>query len=118
MNNSDVNLNSNLGEVVSDSSFLSSQLHDFSNNLNIGHLNCRSFKLDNNSHKIHEIRSILEGVNLDVVGISETWLKPDVSTKAIDISGYVCHRNDRPFMRGGGVAMYVSCSIAHKVVCV
>lgn len=102
--------------VFSDNRFLSSQLCNFSENLNIGHFNCQSFLLNRSSTKLNEIRSILQGNYLDVVGVSESWIKPYVSNDVIDMPGYVCHRSDRPEGRGGGVVLYVSSNITHKVV--
>lgn len=102
--------------VYSNNNFISSQLGNFQENLNFGHFNCQSFKLNCNSSKISEIRNILVGGYLSVIGVSETWLKPHISTRAVDVSGYSCHRNDRPNIRGGGVAIYVSKKIRHRIV--
>lgn len=42
----------------------------------------------------------------DIIGLSETWLKEELSDDALAIPGYNLSRNDR-WGRGGGVAFYV-----------
>src|SRR2546425_11880170 len=46
----------------------------------------------------------------DIVGITETWLYPEISDSEMSIDGYFLLRNDRNDAekhRGGGVALYV-----------
>jgi len=52
--------------------------------------------------------------DLDVVGISETWLSDRISDNEISIQGYTLFRKDRNSTnksKGGGVALYV------KIIC-
>lgn len=106
----------NLGNITCDNSFFRSSLCAYSDNLSVGHFNCRSFNLSERSSKINEIRNVVVDSLLSVVGVSETWLKPSIPSSRFEISGYSCCRNDRPCVRGGGVALFVSKSIKYKVV--
>ena len=54
----------------------------------------------------NEFSNLIQELDLDLVGISETWLSNDVSSDAIAIPGYSIFRSDRAG-RGGGVALYV-----------
>ena len=77
-------LENNLGPT-SNNSELKNMLHNIPNFLNIGHVNCQSIKSSNNSFSIEELKSVLDGNYLDIIGISETWLKPFVSDNAISM---------------------------------
>lgn len=75
------------------------------NYFNIAHFNAQSLKPDSRADKFEEIKDILGGGFLDAVCISETWLKSYRSNVSIAIDGYKVFRNDRPSVRGGGVAI-------------
>lgn len=111
-----MSFNDNIGPVVSSNSLLKTALYQFGNQFNVGHLNCQSIRPSLNSVKFDELKSILCNSLLDVVGISETWLKSDVSSLAVAIPGYKLCRNDRSRVRGGGVGIYVSSKLKHKIV--
>ncbi|KAI5755890.1 hypothetical protein M8J77_020447 [Diaphorina citri] len=64
----------------------------------------------------NEIRTIVEDVDLHVILISESWLKPSLSDNIVRIPGYVLLRHDREGRRGGGVAAYVRDDFPHKIV--
>lgn len=106
----------NLGPVIGDNSFLKTHFGNLKRNLNIGHINCTSFNLKPGSSKFSEIKNLLVDGVLNVFAVTETWLKETVSNGVVDIPGYVCLRNDRPFMRGGGVALYISTGIEYEIV--
>lgn len=108
--------NDNIGPVVSNNSVLKTVLRPCEAQFNVGHWNCQSIKPSVNSVKFDELKSILCDSLLDVVGISETWLKSDVSSQAVEIPGYKFCRNDRSRVRGGGVGIYVSTGIKHRIV--
>ena len=62
--------------------------------------------------KIDQIRLLVEGSNIDIFTISETWLKQHLSTLLVRIDGYQSFRQDRksrlkPGKRGGGLITYV-----------
>ena len=50
---------------------------------------------------LHEVQSI------DLFGVSESHLKPEISNAELRIPGYELHRLDRKNGPGGGVAVYV-----------
>ena len=60
--------------------------------------------------QIDQIRLMLSGLNLDIVTLSETWLKPYLDTKVVDLDNYTSFRLDRgnnKSKRGGGLITYV-----------
>ena len=79
------------------------------------HLNIRSLV-----KKIDQIRLLTEGTNLDVLTISETWLKPHLGTPLVELTGYQTFRQDRCIKgkakkKGGGLISYVN--IKHASSC-
>ena len=46
-------------------------------------------------------------LNVDVIGVTETWLTSDISDSEIQLAGYEMFRKDRDNARGGGVLLYV-----------
>ena len=77
----------------------------------IVHLNIRSLP-----KKIDQLRSILQGSNIDIITISETWLHSQVDSHLIHILGYTTYRQDRVTLgqgkcRGGGLITYVKDSL-------
>lgn len=104
------------GRVASDNTFLKNDLHARQAKLNIGHFNGQSINALERPEKLDEIKSILSGGFLDVVGVSETWLKPSTNDGIVGISGYKLIRNDRVNRRGGGVACYVSTKLKAKII--
>ncbi|VDI55735.1 Hypothetical predicted protein [Mytilus galloprovincialis] len=86
-----------------------------SGDLSVCHLNARSLYsfdtvLKSNRTKLDEIEFVLcNELQYDVICISETWLKPDISFEDIKIDNYNTYRRDRADGFGyGGVAIYVS----------
>nr|CAH7738136.1 unnamed protein product [Callosobruchus chinensis] len=57
----------------------------------------------------------LESQDLDIVGVSETWLNSDVPTNLLNVKNYTFLRKDR-VGRGGGVGMYISNNLEFSVV--
>ena len=71
------------------------------------HLNVRSLL-----KKMDQIRLITEGSGIDVLTLSESWLKPHLNTKLVRLKGYHEFRQDRNLKtnkskRGGGLITYV-----------
>jgi len=57
---------------------------------------------------VDELSVVLTNNDIDICGVVETWLKPNIPTESLDIDGYVLHRRDRSDGREcGGVAAYV-----------
>ncbi|XP_075148893.1 uncharacterized protein LOC142222565 [Haematobia irritans] len=106
----------NIGRVIHDNQFLRAELNNFSSSFNVMHFNSQSMTINPSSCKLHEIKNIVENSLLDILGISETWLKPSIPTKAINFAGFSVCRSDRPDRRGGGVALLVSRKLKYKIV--
>ena len=70
--------------------------------IKIAHLNIRSLK-----NKKADLELFLRNNPYDFLGISETWLNPDISNDMIAIDGYKFERLDRNSL-GGGVGCYVN----------
>lgn len=107
----------NLGPVCSNNSVLRNSLLNFRRELKIGHYNIQSFNISSSTFKLNEIRNILEENILDIVGLSETWLKPEILSETVNIPGYNICRSDRPRpTRAGGVALLISKNIKYKII--
>lgn len=78
--------------------------------LKIAHVNAQSI----GAH-IDEFRHIFDSKRCDVVLVSETWLKPFVASRGVDLFGYTLLRNDRLHKNGGGVAAYVRKELKPKI---
>ena len=44
----------------------------------------------------------------DIIGITETWTRPDMGDAEFTLPGCIMFRNDRKLRRAGGVIMYIS----------
>jgi Reverse transcriptase (RNA-dependent DNA polymerase)/Endonuclease-reverse transcriptase len=64
-------------------------------------------------NKIGELESAIGEYNIDIVLISETFLKPHVR---INLPNFSCYREDREIKHGGGVAILIKSSIKHSRV--
>ena len=61
-------------------------------------------------NKLDELELYIKDENLDIVGVTETWLTEEILTSEVSIDGYTLVRRDRKDLiklRGGGVAIYV-----------
>ncbi|KAI8115879.1 hypothetical protein CVS40_11978 [Lucilia cuprina] len=110
--------NLNLGPIVGNGRSAKIHLGNLESGLKIGHCNCQSIKPAPYSTKYDEFRDLIQGTSFDIVGVSETWLKPEVPNGAVAIDGYTFCRNDRPRDDGGagGVGLYISKSIVYRKV--
>lgn len=61
------------------------------------HLNIRSIKLNSD-----QVRHLLTDSNIDLLCLSETWLKETSPSAIISIPGYKMFRKDRQGSKGGG----------------
>lgn len=107
-------MDSRQGVAASDNSILVKNLQSKSDLLKVGHFNAQSLNPANS--KFEEIKLILKDSLLDVVGVSETWLKSYITNKSVEVPGYKIIRHDRPAIRGGGVAFYVSKKLKTRVI--
>ena len=78
------------------------------NPFTICHINARSLCPSDRSKRLDEIESILAvKEKIDIICISETWLKPNISDDQLSIQNYQIFRKDRELpVMGGGVAIY------------
>ena len=86
--------------------------------LNLCHINIQSLYLVsekiNPSRKINEIESlIMHDLEMDLVCLSETWLKPHIIDSDVKIEGYDIERKDRIGVGSGGVGMYITNSLPY-----
>ena len=58
--------------------------------------------------KIDELRRRTDKGEYDIIGITETWGRPDISDAELAIEGYNMFRMDRQEGIGGGVLLYVN----------
>ena len=76
------------------------------NFLSLGHINARSLNIED---KFDEISLFITSKEIDLFGISETWLNNNSLTDNTCIPGYhPLFRKDRQNSRGGGVALFAS----------
>lgn len=111
-----MSFNDNVGALINSNNHLKNILLPFKSEFKIAHLNCQSIRPSASSSKFDELKMLLDNSFFDVFAISETWLKPYVSTRSLAIPGYSFCRNDRLGARGGGVGVFVSNVLKFKVV--
>jgi hypothetical protein len=82
-------------------------------NLKIAHLNIRSLNAPN---KFGEVASAILNHKFYIFALSETWLNDSISNDLLSIPGYcpLIRLNRSDGRRSGGVAVYVTTSIAVK----
>jgi len=67
-----------------------------------------------NNNKLEELTKRLQEGNVDILGITESWMKVDIDSAEVNIPGYVLYRKDRNYediTNGGGVLLYVKNSL-------
>ena len=73
----------------------------------MAHLNVRSIV-----KKIDQLRILLQDSNIDVLTISETWMRSYMETQLVELQGFKSYRLDRGHgnrrKRGGGLITYVN----------
>lgn len=79
--------------------------------LKVGHFNARSI-----FHKMDQVSEIFKGTDFHVIAVTETWLKPHQSDRAVVIDDYDLFRNDRK-THGGGVMCYIKKGFKTRVIC-
>ena len=80
--------------------------------LNICHVN-----LNNLSNKLNFVNTLLTEHNVDILGISESWLNNTILDSFIDISNYDLIRADSPSgIRKHGIAVYVKIELKYVIL--
>ena len=75
--------------------------------------------LNSLTNKLNYVKNLLQSQNIDVLGISETWLVSEVSDSFISIPGYNLIRADSPSgIRKHGVALYIKVNIQFDFISV
>lgn len=77
---------------------------------NVSHLNVRSLI----PHFV-DFRNYVLDTDCDVVGVTETWLNPEIDINLIHLEDYKFIRLDRP-TRGGGVGMYIKEKFKYELI--
>ena len=72
-------------------------------------------------NKIDELNSSISAITkinkpIDIIVITESWLRQDVSNTMASIANYSIVRNDRISRKGGGVAMYLRSGISYELM--
>ena len=84
----------------------------FSSRFNVGHVNINSL-----TNKISEVRSLLISNNVDLLGISESWLTCDIPDSLVSIGNYNIIRNDTPGnIKKHGVEVYIKSISKFEIV--
>ena len=53
-----------------------------------------------------ELSRMADDTQTDIIGITETWTKPNMGDAEFGLAGYKMFRKDRLVKRGGGVMLY------------
>lgn len=80
-------------------------------NFNFLHINPGSL-----SNHLDELRGLINGTDLHVIAVSETWFKPKHNDNLLAIHGFNLLRHDRKNKRGGGVALYIKKDLSHRII--
>ena len=67
----------------------------------------------NNIHNFLELESFLHSINVQpsILAITETWLKENQTGPHTNLCNYTFVSNSRSQSRGGGVGLYINCSL-------
>jgi len=80
----------------------------------ICHFNVRSLVANN---RLNELSIFVSSNNVDVLCLSETWLKPSILSSTLSLPGFQPPlRRDRIGGRGGGVAIYLRDGLSSKTL--
>ena len=86
------------------------KLNQYRQHLSVAHLNTQSI-----SSTFPQFEAMLNIHQLDIITLSETWLKDNVNLlNAVDIPGYNKSFRNRDRVKGGGVGYYVKTDIKVK----
>jgi hypothetical protein len=66
--------------------------------------------------KIDELKRIVDGLQLQIFGVSETFFETTHSASSVSIPGFNLFRNDRLRKRRGGVALYAAKNLTSKCI--
>jgi len=89
--------------------------HNFKNKLKIAHINVQSIMANS---KIEELNVICNDTKLDIICLSETWLKKVIRNNVFKLflSDYQIIRKDRKIKRGGGLLILIKKNIKFEIL--
>lgn len=90
---------------------LEAQFSDVPKNFNVIHINAQSIP----AH-FPDMLASFDNKNIHAILVSESWLKPCLSSVLYPLPGFRLIRNDRTNAPGGGVAIYLRAHIPFSVV--
>ncbi|KAG5885083.1 hypothetical protein JTB14_026227 [Gonioctena quinquepunctata] len=65
---------------------------------------------------LNDLHLVIKEKKYDVIGLTETWLHPEIPDRALDIEGYRFIRSDHLVRRGGGTGVYIKNNLVYKVI--
>lgn len=83
----------------------------YSNNFNVVHINAQSIP----AH-YSDLSSTFLSNDIDAILVSESFLKPSLSSLQFSLPGFILIRNDRTGKGGGGVAIYLRSNIPYTIL--
>ena len=104
------NSNSGIVNKIRDPSCNSSRSSETVKIVTKNKLSCTYFNARSIVNKIDELELYIKEEELDIIGITETWLTEEIVTSEICPEGYTLYRKDRKDSvktTGGGVALFV-----------
>lgn len=107
-----------MGSYKAVNTFVQNSTIDYDQSLCCLHINASSL-----FPKVTHVRSLLHNTNIDIMGVSETWLNAEHTNLMVAVDNYTIVRNDRnringrnKSMKGGGVLLYVKSHIKYKII--
>ena len=79
--------------------------------VSVSHIKIGVLSVKRLQHKIHNLWTEIARHDLMVICLCETWLDETVSDGEVAIPGYRLFRRDRKEKLGGGVCIFVHCSL-------
>ena len=107
----DIPLDNRLDNMNTPIQQLNNDLQNNQNWVRVAHINARSVP----GH-LPEISRIVSETNLDILGISETFIKNDTSEHKYNIENYKLYTENRTHTTQGGVGIYVKDNINVKTI--
>lgn len=80
-------------------------------NLYLAHVNTRSLLANFEAFQHH-----ISSSDYDVIGVTETWMRPDIDEHVINIDSYNFFGKNRINRRGGGVGLYIKHNFVAEVL--
>ncbi|KAK3916456.1 RNA-directed DNA polymerase from mobile element jockey [Frankliniella fusca] len=103
-----IGLSGDLGECPGD--FIRNITYKFPKKLKLVHINAQSL----NDYKQAEFIELFSESEIDIIVVSETWLKDDIQVSLLNYNGFYVNRCGS--RHGGGVAIFVKSSYRAKVL--